>query len=179
MKTFSAIQTFTIFFFFLGNQTAGKKKRLRNGKVRGSHREMRETRPAEADLSGESSGASEVLPSLIANDCNRVDNLETTFEDAIVGFVELFVAIPPARTLTTLFRAFEEGFVEVCDSNNETTPLASPAENSPTETVRFTRHYKQSLFFSFFFSLFSFLFSLFFGLTTVFLSYVFNFIIDC
>ena len=61
---------------------------------------MREKRPAEAeeeacdwdweqDLSGESSGASDLLASLRAKGCNRDDNLETTFEYAIVGLVSL------------------------------------------------------------------------------------------
>jgi hypothetical protein len=42
----------------------------------------------EHDLSGESSGASDLLPRLKASGCNRDDNLETTFDDAIVSFVE-------------------------------------------------------------------------------------------
>ena len=65
---------------------------------------MREKRPAEAeaeaeaeeeacdwehDLSRESLGASDLLPSLKAKGCNRDDNLETTSEYAIVGLASL------------------------------------------------------------------------------------------
>ena len=61
---------------------------------------MREKRPAEAEAEAEAeeeacdwehdlSGESDLLPSLKAKGCNRDDNLETTFEYAIVGLASL------------------------------------------------------------------------------------------
>lgn len=71
----------------------------------------------EHELNEESSGASDLLPSLRARGCSREDNLETTFEDAISKASGYSCWV--SAVLSRKRRVLTKGFDEMCHYKND------------------------------------------------------------